>query len=112
MTKNRPITSTAKASFGDFAPSFVAYTDKILFGDVWRRANLPLRERSLITIGALIAGQHTNQLSYHFQLAKENGISEAEIVEIITHLAFYVGWPRAASAMEVAKETFIKNPEE
>jgi 4-carboxymuconolactone decarboxylase len=106
--KNRKIISTAKASFGEFAPAFVEYTDNILFNDVWRRENLPLRERSLITIGALIAGEHTAQLTYHFKLAKENGISEEEIIEIITHLAFYVGWPRAAAAMQVAKEIFIE----
>ena len=107
--QNKIITSTAKTSFVDFAPTFVEYTDKILFGDVWRRENLPLRDRSLITIGALIAGEHTNQLPYHFKLAKENGILQKEIIEIITHLAFYVGWPRAASAMQIAKEIFVEN---
>lgn len=106
--KNRKIISTAKASFGEFAPAFVEYTDTILFNDVWRRENLPLRERSLITIGALIASEHTAQLPYHFKLAIENGISEEEIIEIITHLAFYVGWPRAAAAMQIAKEIFTK----
>ncbi len=109
--KNRKIISTAKSSFGEFAPMFVEYTDNILFGDVWRRENLPLRERSLITIGALIAGEHTDQLPYHFKLAKENGISVAEIIEVITHLAFYVGWPRAAVAMQVAKEVFTEKLE-
>lgn len=104
--KNKKITSTARANFGEFAPAFVEYTDNILFGDVWRRGNLPLRERSLITLSTLIAGEHTNQLPYHLKLARENGISQEEIVEVITHLAFYVGWPRAASALQIAQDTF------
>ncbi|TXK81446.1 carboxymuconolactone decarboxylase family protein [Paenibacillus sp. N3.4] len=110
--RHKPITSTARETFGDFAPAFVSYTENVLFGDVWRREELSLRERSLITLSALIAGDHTSQLPYHFQLAKENGLSEAELIEVITHLAFYVGWPRAASALHAAKEVLIQEKKE
>ncbi|MEC0093704.1 carboxymuconolactone decarboxylase family protein [Paenibacillus macquariensis] len=109
--KHKPITSTARKTIGDFAPAFVSYTEDVLFGDVWRREELSLRERSLVTVSALVAGEHTSQLVYHLKLAKENGLSEAELIEAITHLAFYVGWPRAASAINVAKEVFLNEKE-
>lgn len=104
--KNKAIMSTARENLGDFAPAFVKYTDEVLFGDSWRREELSLRDRSIITISALVAGQHIEQLEYHLRLAKDNGVREGEIIEAITHLAFYVGWPRAASAFEIAKKTF------
>lgn len=104
--KNKAIISTANETLGDFAPAFVKYTDEVLFGDLWRREELSLRDRSIITISALIAGQHVDQLEYHINLAKENGVKEYEIIETITHLAFYVGWPRAASAFQIAKKVF------
>lgn len=106
--KNKAITSTAQENLGDFAPAFVKYTDEVLFGDSWRREELSLRDRSIITISALVAGQHIEQLEYHLKLAKENGVKEDEIIEAITHLSFYVGWPRAASAFEIAKKVFRK----
>ncbi|MGQ3478968.1 carboxymuconolactone decarboxylase family protein [Paenibacillus sp. TY11] len=102
--KHRLITSSVRETVGDFAPAFVGYTENVLFGNVWRRGELSLRDRSLITVAALVAGEHVNQLPYHLNLAKENGISEEELVEVITQLAFYVGWPRAASAIQVAKD--------
>jgi 4-carboxymuconolactone decarboxylase len=100
------IQSTARDSFGEIAPAFVQYSEDVLFGDVWRRTELSLRERSLITVAALIAGGQSEQLPYHLRLARENGLTEAELVEAMTHLAFYTGWPRAASALQVAKEVF------
>lgn len=106
--KHKPITSIARETLGDLAPAFVSYTEDVLFGDVWRREELSLRDRSLITLSALVAGEHVSQLAYHLNLAKENGLSEEELIEAITHLAFYVGWPRAASAINVAKEVFLK----
>ncbi|MDY8025055.1 carboxymuconolactone decarboxylase family protein [Paenibacillus polymyxa] len=106
--KHKLITSSVREAVGDLAPAFVGYTEDVLFGDVWRRSELSLRERSLITVAALIAGEHVNQLPYHLKLAKENGISEEELVEVMTQLAFYVGWPRAASAIQVAKDVFCK----
>jgi 4-carboxymuconolactone decarboxylase len=103
--------STIKKTFGDLAPKLVQLTDDVLFGDVWERPELSKRDRSLVTVTALIAGGHTEQLPFHLSRGKENGLTEAEIVEAITHLAFYCGWPRAMSAIRVAKEVFQKeNP--
>lgn len=96
--------SGAERQFGDFAPEFVNLTDDVLFGRVWVRDALTPRDRSLITIAALIAGGHTDQLRYHLGRGVENGLEHAEIVEVITHLAFYSGWPNAMSAMAVAKD--------
>jgi 4-carboxymuconolactone decarboxylase len=93
-------TTSVKENYGKFAPAFARYSDEILFGDLWRREELPLRERSLITVAALVAGGHTEQLPYHLRLAQENGLTKEELIEAVTHLAFYVGWPRAASALE------------
>jgi 4-carboxymuconolactone decarboxylase len=98
--------SNIKKTYGDFAPKLVEITDDVLFGDVWERAELSKRDRSLVTVTALIAGGNTEQLPFHLQRARENGVKESEIVEAITHLAFYCGWPKAMSAIKVAKETF------
>jgi 4-carboxymuconolactone decarboxylase len=107
MTDTRtPETSGAEKMFGDFAPSLVAFTDDVLFGQVWPRDQLSPRDRSLITVATLVAGGHTEQLGFHLGLAKQNGLTETELVETITHLAFYAGWPRAMSAMTVAKDLF------
>ncbi|WP_138753959.1 carboxymuconolactone decarboxylase family protein [Paenibacillus sinopodophylli] len=103
---HRKIMSSARESFGDIAPAFVSYSEDVLFGDLWRREPLSLRDRSMITVAAIVAGGMTEQLSYHLRLAVENGVEEAELVEVITHLAFYSGWPRAASALQIVKEVF------
>jgi 4-carboxymuconolactone decarboxylase len=76
----------------------VRLTDDVLFGQVWPRSQLSAKERSLITVAALTDGGNTEQLTYHLGLAKQNGATEAELTEAITHLAFYAGWPRAMSA--------------
>jgi 4-carboxymuconolactone decarboxylase len=101
--------SGAQKAFGDFAPAFVSFTDDTLFGQVWTRPQLSPRERSLITVAALTAGGNTEQLTFHLQYAKDNGASEEELIEAITHLAFYSGWPKAMSAMAVAKQVFTGN---
>lgn len=106
--KPKRILSNAQETYGKLAPAFAKYTDNVLFGDLWRRENLSLRERSLITVSALVAGEHTNQLPFHLLLAKENGISEEELIEVMTHLAFYAGWPKAASALQAANAVFYK----
>jgi 4-carboxymuconolactone decarboxylase len=93
---------------GDFAPKLVELTDDVLFGDVWERAELSKRDRSLVTVAALIANGNTEQLTSHLNRAKENSLSETEIAEVIIHLAFYAGWPRAMSAVKVAREVFKK----
>ena len=98
--------SAIKKNFGDFSPKLVQLTDDVLFGDVWERAELSKRDRSLVTVAALIAGGNSEQLPFHLQRAKENGVTEAELIETITHLAFYSGWPKAMSAITVAKEIF------
>jgi 4-carboxymuconolactone decarboxylase len=100
--------SGAQKQFGEFAPELVRLTDDVLFGQVWPRPQLSPRDRSLITVAALTAGGNTEQLTYHLGLAKENGATEAELIEAITHLAFYAGWPKAMSAMAVAKRVFTQ----
>jgi 4-carboxymuconolactone decarboxylase len=99
----------AEKMFGDFAPGLVHFTDDALFGDAWKRPELPPRDRSLITVAALTAGGNAEQLAFHLQFAKDNGVTEEELIEAITHLAFYAGWPKAFSAMAVAKQAFRGN---
>ncbi|MCY8034310.1 carboxymuconolactone decarboxylase family protein [Bacillus sonorensis] len=98
----------AQKMIGDFAPKLVQLNDDVLFGDVWERKELSPRDRSLITVSSLITGGNTEQLGFHLNKAKENGISEEELIEVIIHLAFYAGWPKAMSAIMVAKELFSK----
>jgi len=100
--------SAIKKNFGDFSPKLVQLTDDVLFGDVWERAELSKRDRSLVTVAALVAGGNAEQLPFHLNRARENGVTEAELIESITHLAFYSGWPKAMSAITVAKEVFKK----
>ena len=98
--------SVARDMIGDIAPKLVALTEQVLFGDIWERPSLSKRDRSLITVASLVALNRTEQLRFHVQRAIENGVTKDEIVEVITHLAFYSGWPTAMSAMLVAKEVF------
>ncbi|TCC06284.1 carboxymuconolactone decarboxylase family protein [Kribbella soli] len=98
--------SGAQKMFGEFAPGLVRFTDDVLFGEVWERSELGAKERSLITVAALTAGGNTEQLVFHLDYAKRNGATESELIEAITHLAFYCGWPKAMSAMSVAKQVF------
>ncbi|HEY9292464.1 MAG TPA: carboxymuconolactone decarboxylase family protein [Microlunatus sp.] len=105
MTEETNLTPAQRA-LGDFAPKLVSLTDDVLFGDVWERPELIKRDRSLVTVAALVAGGNTEQLRNHLLLAKQNGLTEAELKEAIIHLAFYAGWPRAMSAMNVAKSVF------
>lgn len=96
----------AQQLVGDFAPKLVSLTDDVLFGDVWARPELSARERSLITVASLITSGSTEQLTGHLRRARNNGLSETELKEVITHLAFYAGWPKAMSAITVAKQVF------
>ena len=98
--------TAAQRAIGDFAPKLVSLTDDVLFGDVWERTELSKRDRSLITVAALIAGGNTEQLKNHLVRAGDNGFTETELKEVIIHLAFYAGWPRAMSAITVAKNVF------
>jgi 4-carboxymuconolactone decarboxylase len=107
METTKPATA-AQTAIGDFAPKLVQLTDDVLFGDVWERAQLSKRDRSLITCAALVATGKTEQMGFHFPRAVENGVTKEELVEMITHLAFYVGWPSAMSAVTRAKELLEK----
>jgi 4-carboxymuconolactone decarboxylase len=98
--------SGARKQFGDFAPALADFTDDVLFGQVWERRELSPRDRSLVTVASLVTSGNTEQLTYHLGLAKQNGVTEAELIEAIVHLAFYAGWPKAMSAMAVAKQVF------
>src|SRR6195952_1042794 len=98
--------SGAEKLFGDFAPALVGFTDDVLFGQVWPRTELSPKERSLVTVAALTTSGNTDQLVFHLDYAKQNGNTEEELIEAITHLAFYAGWPKAMAAMIVAKRVF------
>jgi 4-carboxymuconolactone decarboxylase len=100
--------SGAEKMFGGFAPKLVELTDNILFGDMWERTELSKRDRSLVTVAALVALNRAEQLRFHLPNAVKNGVTEPELIETITHLAFYCGWPNAMSCMAVAKELFSK----
>ena len=89
---------------GDIAPALAHYTDKVLFDEVWERSELSKRDRSLVTVAALTVLGSTDQLRFHLDFARQNGATETELIEALTHLAFYAGWPRAMAAVGVAKE--------
>jgi 4-carboxymuconolactone decarboxylase len=109
MTLKTPNTA-ARTGFGDVAPKLAQLSDEVLFDDVWERPELSKRDRSLITCAALIATGKAEQLGFHFPRAIENGVTSEELVEVITHMAFYGGWPSAMSAVAKARETFLKDP--
>ena len=98
----------SQAAIGDFAPKLAQITDDVLYGDIWERPELSKRDRSLATVSALIALNRTDQLRSHLRIARQNGVTEEELIETITHLAFYAGWPNAVTAIGVAKEVFEK----
>ena len=96
--------------FGAQFPGIVQYTTDVLFHDLWLRSDLAPRDRSLVTVSALIANGQSAQLTPHLNIGMNNGRTQPEISEVITHLAFYVGWPNAFSALPVAKDVFEKRP--
>jgi 4-carboxymuconolactone decarboxylase len=104
MTEQTP----AQRAIGDFAPKLVDLTDNVLFGDVWSRPELSRRDRSLVTVASLVTSSSFEQLTNHLRLAKQNGLTEDELKEAIIHLAFYAGWPKAMSAIQVAKRVFTE----
>jgi 4-carboxymuconolactone decarboxylase len=91
---------------GDTAPKLFDLTENVLLGDVWQRPELSKRDRSLITVSALISLNRTEQLPFHIIRALENGVTREEVVELITHLAFHAGWPNAMTAVRIAREVF------
>lgn len=100
--------TAGRDALGEFAPKFAELNDDVLFGEVWsREEELSLRDRSLVTVVSLIAmGLTDNSFQYHLESAKKNGITASEMAEIITHAAFYVGWPKAWAAFRMAKEVY------
>lgn len=102
--------TAGRDNLGEFAPKFAQLNDDVLFGEVWsREAELPARDRSLITVTALMAqGLTDTSFRHHLEMAKENGISRSEIAEILTHAAFYAGWPKAWAAFRMAKEVWAE----
>jgi 4-carboxymuconolactone decarboxylase len=96
--------SAAQKMIGDFAPNLADLTDRVLFGEVWERQQLSKRDRSLATVAALVALNRSDQLRFHLNFAMQNGVKKEELIEVITHLAFYSGWPNAMSAIMIAKE--------
>lgn len=98
--------TTARSAAQEVAPYMAELSAKVLFGDVWERPGLSKRDRSLITVAALVALYRTDQLRGHLNRALDNGVTREEIGEVITHMAFYGGWPTAANAVQVAKQVF------
>ena len=98
--------TNARKNFGDIAPHLAEITDKVLFGDVWKRPGLSPRDRSMVTVTALIASYRINELPFHVKYALQNGVTRDEIVEVITHLAFYAGWPTASTAVGIVRKVF------
>jgi len=103
MTDEKP-----RNPFADIAPALGDYTDRVLFGDVWKRPGLSPRDRSLVTVASLVSLYRTNELPFHLKRALENGVTRDELVEAITHLAFYAGWPTASSAIAIARKAFAE----
>lgn len=98
--------SSARQRIGDFAPTLAALTDDVLFAEVWERPGLSKRDRSLVTVAALVALYRTNEMAAHMKAAVEHGVTVAELIEAITHLAFYASWPNAQTAITIAKQLF------
>jgi 4-carboxymuconolactone decarboxylase len=98
--------AAVEAGVGGVAPVLARYTNEVLFGELWRHSDLSARDRSLVTVASLIAQGQAAQLPFHLNRAMDNGLSQAQAAEVVTHLAFYVGWPKAMSAVPVLKEVF------
>jgi 4-carboxymuconolactone decarboxylase len=110
---NMPAEPTpAQKIIGDFSPKLVSLTDEVLFGDIWERPSLSKRDRSLVTVATLVALYRTDQMASHMKRAIDNGLTVEELVEVITHIAFYAGWPNAMTAITMAKNLFEDNAEE
>ncbi len=96
--------------YADIAPALDECTRQVLFGQIWERAALPKRDRSLITVAALVSLYRVNELPFHMKYALQNGVNQQELIELITHLAFYAGWPTANTAIEIARKVFAESP--
>ncbi|MDQ8732097.1 carboxymuconolactone decarboxylase family protein [Bradyrhizobium sp. LHD-71] len=107
MAKAPP--SAKRDRIKNFVPALVQYTDDVVYGDLWERPGLSKRDRSLVTVAALIATYRPEQLTSHLDRAIKNGVTREEIAEVITHLAFYAGWPSAMSAAQLAYTQLVEN---
>jgi 4-carboxymuconolactone decarboxylase len=105
-----PQSNAAQRIIGDFSPKLVELTDGLLFDDIWERPGLCKRDRSLITVAALVSLYRTEQMEAHMRRAIDNGLTVDELVETITHLAFYAGWPNAMTAITLARRLFEPAP--
>lgn len=103
-----PQQSRAQQLMGATAPKLAELTDDVLYGDIWERPGLSKRDRSLVTVAALIVLNRPDQLRSHLALARQNGVTQDELVETITQMAFYSGWPSAVSAVAIAKDVFAQ----
>jgi len=106
----KPAASASRDAVRDVVPKMIDLTEKVLFGDVWERPNLSKRDRSLIVCAVLTATYRPEQLKGHLQRALDNGLTKDELAEMITHVAFYAGWPASMSAAKIAKDVFEANP--
>jgi 4-carboxymuconolactone decarboxylase len=102
--------TNVEQQFGNVAPGIVQFTTDVLFRDLWLRPDLAPRDRSLVTVSALIASGQVAQITYHLNRAMDNGLTKEQAGEVVTHLAFYAGWPNAFSALPVVKDVFEKRP--
>src|SRR5260370_15940421 len=108
MAQSQP--TSARDAVRNVVPDLIGYTEKWLFGEVWERPGLKKRDRSLIVVATLIALGREPQLVGHLQRALDNGVTKNEISQIITHLAFYAGWPAAMTTAHTPKDVFAKQP--
>ena len=100
--------AAVKAQVAPLAPELARYTDEVLFADLWRRPDLAPRDRSLVTVMALIARGQVDQVAFHLDRAMDSGLTQTQAAEAVTHLAFYAGWPRAMSALPVLQTVFAQ----
>ena len=107
-TNSQAVRQLARQQLGEIAPKLAQMTDEVLFGDIWERLELSKRDRSLITCTALVALGKTEQMTTHFPRALANGLTKEELIEMITQMAFYSGWPSAVSAAMKAREIFTE----
>jgi 4-carboxymuconolactone decarboxylase len=110
-TMAQPASSAARDRVRDTVPKLIEVTEQVLFGDIWERPELSKRDRSLIVCAVLTATYRPEQLRGHLQRALDNGLTKTELSEMITHVAFYAGWPAAMSAANIAREIFEANPQ-
>ena len=111
MSQEKIVQTAGRTQLGEFAPKFAELNDDVLFGEVWSRTDkLGLHDRSLVTVTSLISqGITDNSLVFHLQSAKKNGVTRTEIAEIITHIGFYAGWPKAWAAFNLAKDVWAED---